>query len=61
MILSFFICCETDFLKCRHYDDPSPLILSVCEEQEISIKDVVILIAKEFDFPLNRIKVIYNF
>jgi GDP-L-fucose synthase len=34
----------------REYNDPSPIILSVGEEQEVSIKDVVEAIVKGMDF-----------
>jgi GDP-L-fucose synthase len=35
----------------RNYDSPDPLILSVSEAEEVSIKDVVEMIAKETKFP----------
>eukprot|EP00475_Leptophrys_vorax_P010615 TRINITY_DN171_c0_g1_i5.p2 TRINITY_DN171_c0_g1~~TRINITY_DN171_c0_g1_i5.p2 ORF type:complete len:174 (+),score=61.26 TRINITY_DN171_c0_g1_i5:579-1100(+) len=34
----------------NEYDDPSPIILSVGEEQEVSIKDVVEAIVKAMEF-----------
>jgi len=34
----------------RHYDDPNPIILSVGEEEEVSIRDVVESIVKAMDF-----------
>ena len=40
----------------RSYDKPEPLILSVGEEAEVSIKDVAMHIARAMDLPLDRVK-----
>jgi GDP-L-fucose synthase len=34
----------------RHYHDPTPITLSVDEQDEVSIKDVALAVAKAFDF-----------
>jgi len=39
----------------RNYHQPEPIILSVSEEQEISIKDAALTIARTMNFPLERI------
>jgi len=40
----------------RKYEEIDPIILSVDEKDEISIKDVATLIANAFEFPLDRLK-----
>lgn len=45
----------------RHYDDPNPIILSVGEEQEVSIKDVVESIVKAMHFTGEVIVSLYLF
>ncbi len=43
----------------RNYDEPEPIILSVDEQDEISIKDVAELIAEAMDYDIARIKVTF--
>ena len=38
----------------RSYDEPEPIILSVAEEDEISIKEAAEAVAKAYDFKVNR-------
>lgn len=40
----------------REYDDVDPIILSVGEKDEVSIKDVALMIAAAMDFPEDRIQ-----
>jgi len=40
----------------REYKEIEPIILSVGEEDEVSIKDVALMIAEASGFPLERIK-----
>ena len=38
-----------------HYDEPDPIILSVGEEDEVSIKDVAHMVAKAMDFQVRGV------
>ncbi|KNC81701.1 GDP-L-fucose synthase [Sphaeroforma arctica JP610] len=40
----------------REYDDPKPIILSVPEEDEVSIKDAALAVARGMGYPVENVK-----